>query len=222
MLNWLKKYFKPTPAQVKNLLSKDWQSATLLSIDLELTGLDETKDEIISVGWQPISAGQLCINNGFYSLCQSDRDLAQSPSIHGITESQLQTGQQTQAVLQRLAPFGASHIWVFHNSQLDMSILSRYLKSYQLFNQAIVSIDTLELQRYLLNKHSDVIQSSSATLEASRHYFNLPSARAHHAYDDAFATAELLLAQLHQLSGGQTMALKDLQHTCAIKVWQPS
>lgn len=223
-MNIFKQLLHKTPSNTQRLLKQNCQQAQFLSIDLELTGLDSSNDEIVSIGWQAIEQQQLDLKKSVYSLCKpppgSPTDLAQSPSIHGITERQLRTGIETQKILQQLAPFAETHIWVFHNAELDMAFLVRYLNSFQCMPSAIVTIDTLQLQRYFLQKSSPVIKSDDATLSASRRYFNLPQAYAHHAFDDAFATAELLLAQLHQLSAGQEMPVDDLQHTKAIRVWR--
>lgn len=222
-MNIFQQLLKPKPSNAQ-LLKQNCQQARFLSIDLELTGLDSERDEIVSIGWQAIEQQQLDLQKSVYSLCKASKDsptnLAQSPSIHGITERQLQTGIETQKILQQLAPFADTHIWVFHNAELDMAFLVRYLNSFQCMPSSIITIDTLQLQRYFLQKNSPVIKSDDATLSASRRYFNLPQAHAHHAFDDAFATAELLLAQLHQLSAGQEMPVKDLQHTRAIQIWR--
>jgi len=223
MLNHVFQWFTPIPASAKKLQLQNWQTAKFLSIDLELTGLDTRRDEIVSIGWQPILAQQLPLGLSIYSLCQTSADLAQSPSIHGITERQLQTGLDTQKMLLQLAPLAQDYIWVFHNAALDMTILKRYLHSYGLFKKfninSIVTLDTLQLQRYILEKNSHVIKTKSVNLSASREFFKLPDTKAHHALDDAFATAELLLAQLHQLSSGQKMSIKYLRHTGAVSTW---
>lgn len=224
MLRQLKHWLLPHSSRVRALLSQDWRQAKLLAIDLELTGLNPKQDEIVSIGWQIIQRQQLAIGQSGYSICKASADsphnLAQSPCIHGITESQLQTGRDTQQLLRKIAPLARNHILAFHNADMDMAFLLRYLRSFQLYDQPIVTLDTLKLQRYLLEKNSHVIKGNSATLAANRHYFKLPDANAHHALDDAFATAELLLAQLHRLSAGQAMAIKDLQHTGAIQIWR--
>lgn len=216
--------FQSTPHSAQLLLRQHSQQARFLAVDLELTGLDSRRDEIVSIGWQTIEQQQLSLEQSRYSICKSPEKgtlkLAQSPSIHGITERQQQTGIETQKILQQLAPFADTHIWVFHNAELDMAFLVRYLNSFQCMPSAIVCLDTLQLQRYLLHKSSLVVKSNDATLAASRRYFNLPESHAHHAFDDAFATAELLLAQLYQLSAGQEMLINDLQHTKAIRVWR--
>lgn len=223
-MNIFKQLLQSTPSNVQCLLKQNFQQASLLSIDLELTGLNSERDEIVSIGWQAIEQQQLDLQKSVYSLCKASSEspvnLAQSPSIHGITERQLQTGLETQQILQQLAPYADTHIWVFHNAELDMAFLTRYLRSFQCMPDTVVTLDTLLLQRYFLQKQSHIIKSDSATLSASRHYFNLPNARSHHAFDDAFATAELLLAQLHQLSAGQEMPIKDLQHTGAVQIWR--
>lgn len=224
MLLRLKQLFKPIPKKAKALMAQDWRQARFLSIDLELTGLDSESNEIVSIGWQPIEQQQLNLYKSGYSVCKIADDsinkLAQSPSIHGITERQLKAGIDIQKILQRLAPYANTHIWVFHNVELDMAILRRYLRHIECMPTSVVTLDTLQLQRHFLQKQSHIIKTDSATLSASRKYFNLPPTRAHHALDDAFATAELLLAQLHKLSSGRPMMLHDLQHTRALRVWK--
>lgn len=223
MLKSLKNLWPFHQTEIEIRLKNDWQNCQMLAIDLELSGINANVDHIISMGWQAIAQQQLSLSNNDYALCKTEIDLEQSPTIHGIDQKSLQKGETLNNLLQRLIDNSLEPIWVFHHAELDMKFLLPKLKKIaaaeNLLSAGIITLDTMQLQQYILEKNNTAINSDTLSINASRRFFNLPKARAHHALDDAFASAELLLAQLHYLCAGDAMPLKDLQHTGAIKVW---
>ena len=72
------KGFFVKPEQQKNVLHENCFHADYLVIDLELTGLNAKKDEIVSIAWVPITEQRIqlgasvhCINNQVTNLKQS-------------------------------------------------------------------------------------------------------------------------------------------------------
>jgi DNA polymerase-3 subunit epsilon len=195
-----------------------WRDLPLLAIDLELTSLDPRLSKIVSIGWVASVMSQIQLESCFYEIVRTESSLNQSPVIHGLVEHDIANGKSLEQVLMQLADLAESHIWVFHNSALDMSVLSSSFREYGIEVPKIVLLDTLQLSLYQLHKVSSVIPTNGATLASCRQRFQLPLAPAHNALDDAFATLELAFPLLIQLDASGETYLSEFSHTGAIKL----
>lgn len=220
MFKWLKT-LHPSHIELPEQWQKvAWRDLPLLAIDLELTSLDPKQSKIVSIGWVASKASQIQLESCFYEIVRTESSLNQSPVIHGLVEHDIANGKSLNQVLTQLAEFAVSHIWVFHNSALDMSVLSSSFREYGIEVPQIVLLDTLQLSLYQLHKVSSVVPTNGATLASCRQRFELPLAPAHNALDDAFATLELAFPLLTQLDASGTTYLHEFTHTGAIKLIQ--
>lgn len=219
MASFFSKLFKRAstlPDKWKMISIKD---TPLLSIDLELTGLDTNIAKITSIGWVNGAHQSVDLSSAFYSVIRASGDLQQSPVIHGLTARDLQKGEHIKTVIGQLQAFASSHVWVLHNACLDMQVLDRVAKSLGLPETQITTIDTMLLELYFLNKTQDMVQQGAVTLEHCRHRYGLPAAPNHNALDDALATLSLAFAQLYKFDKQTHAPLSDLAHTKAIRVY---
>lgn len=194
------------------------QDIPVLAIDLELTSLDVNKAKIISFGWVEGQAGSIDLDSCFYDVVRASGSLEQSPVIHGLTEEHLAQGNHVKDALLRLAPMANTHVWVFHNAGLDTGVLNSAMAKNDIQLDNIVTLDTLKLAVYQLQKQHQVLPNNSATLTVCRQRLDLPAAPAHNALDDAMATLQLLFAQLIELGGMKNVRIDDLLHTQALSV----
>lgn len=206
-----------------SLLPHKWRNVPivdipLLAIDLELTGLDPGAADITSIAWVSGLANCIDLSSSVYEVVFTETSLGQSPIIHGLGEEHIASGAELKPLLQQLLTMAASHVWVFHNTSLDMAVLRKACLAYQLPFPIIVSIDTLQLALYQLHKEHQILPANSASLGNCRERLSLPKAPEHNALDDAFATLQLCYAQLHELDPRQALTLADAMHTGAVKV----
>lgn len=217
MFAWLKR-LTPSPVSVPQQWNKKpWPSIPMLAIDLELTSLDPKQAKIVSAGWVESKHQQIEIGSCYYQVVNTNQPLNQSPVIHGLVERDIVTGVMLKQVLDELSKFAQSHLWVFHNSALDMSVLLKSFDEHDIALPSIILIDTLELSLYQLQKTSHVVPTNGATLTSCRQRHQLPLAPAHNALDDALATLELLYPLLYSLDPQGKASLSDFIHTSAIK-----
>ncbi|MBU3024012.1 3'-5' exonuclease [Aestuariibacter sp. A3R04] len=190
--------------------------APLLAIDLELTSLDSAKAKVTSVGWVEGLGNTINLDSCFYSVVRASGDFAQSPVIHGLIQEHIAGGKHVRDVLKRLKTYADTHIWVFHNANLDLSILQRVFADTGIHCPPVMFIDTLKLAVYQLKKYHQILPPNSATLSVCRQRLGLPAAPAHNALDDAMATLQLWIAQNHALNGSKAIRFGDLLHTRAV------
>lgn len=181
--------------------SKPWSEVEYWALDLETSGLDVKRDQILSVGMVPIRDGVIHWGDHFYSLVRPEAwdDLSvDAIRVHHIFPEELKDAPTLKAVLLeielRLA--GGAAI-LLHHAPFDLGFLGRaFRQAHRTWPKPPV-VDTKDLvarfeerQQRLLPYSVQLTRSLSELVD----YFNLPSYTAHHALADALATAQLFLA----------------------------
>jgi DNA polymerase-3 subunit epsilon len=138
------------------------------------------------------------------------KSLEQSPVFHGISDDAITKGQSLCSILTQLSSHFSDCILVFHNAMLDWGFLKIALKNANITIRPKLILDTLHIEQKRLLHHSTEIKQDDLTLNACRTRYELPSYHCHHALTDAQATAELLLAQCHQISRGKELKVGEL------------
>ena len=194
----------------RHLLAQSALKQRYLVIDLELTGLDPKQHEIVSVAWVLIE--NQCIKNSQsqHIFNKEVKSLEQSPVFHGISTDSVAQGQSLQSILMSLSAHFSDCILVFHNAMLDWGFLKLALKNAGITQRPKLIIDTLQIEKKRLLQHASDIKLDDLTLNECRNRYDLPSYHCHHALTDAQATAELLLAQCHQISRGKELQLRSI------------
>lgn len=219
MFKHLKQWLTPQHCLPSPWDSARWSDIPFLALDLELTTLDIEKSNILSLGWVAARHNQIFLDSCCYHIVNTKASLNQSPVIHGLVAEEVDRGVDVAHALERLLPFAQSHVWVFHNTHLDMSVLRKVFAQLKLTVPPIVTIDTLQMEVYQLKKQSPVLAPNAAMLSSCRQRYNLPYAPAHNALDDAMATIELLYAQLNLLDPLNLATLDEFTHSGSIKVF---
>ena len=194
----------------RQLLAKNAFSQRYLVIDLELTGLDPKQHEIVSVAWVVIDNQCIKMSESQHFINKDVKSLEQSPVFHGISTDSVAQGQSLQSILMSLSAHFSDCILVFHNAMLDWGFLKLALKNAGVTQRPKLIIDTLQIEKKRLLQHTSDIKLDDLTLNECRNRYDLPSYHCHHALTDAQATAELLLAQCHQISRGKELKVGEL------------
>ncbi|ATG59047.1 MULTISPECIES: 3'-5' exonuclease [Pseudoalteromonas] len=194
----------------RQLLAKNAFSQRYLVIDLELTGLDSKQHEIVSVAWVVIDNQCIKMSESQHFINKDVKSLEQSPVFHGISTDSVAQGQSLQSILMSLSAHFSDCILVFHNAMLDWGFLKLALKNAGVTQRPKLIIDTLQIEKKRLLQHASDIKLDDLTLNECRNRYDLPSYHCHHALTDAQATAELLLAQCHQIGAGKELTLRAL------------
>lgn len=194
----------------RQLLAKNAFSQRYLVIDLELTGLDSKQHEIVSVAWVVIDNQCIKMSESQHFINKDVKSLEQSPVFHGISTDSVAQGQSLQSILMSLSAHFSDCILVFHNAMLDWGFLKLALKNAGVTQRPKLIIDTLQIEKKRLLQHASDIKLDDLTLNECRNRYDLPSYHCHHALTDAQATAELFLAQCHQISCGKKLKVGEL------------
>jgi predicted DnaQ family exonuclease/DinG family helicase len=151
-----------------------------IALDLETTGLDQNKDEIIEIGLSLFDKGKITkeftrtINPG---KCVSDNILI----LTGITQEELDMSPKLEELLPEIEDFIKDTPLIGHNVQFDLNFLRRYLSLSNKF------YDTLILSRIYLPF------ANSHKLSYIGEYLNIPYVESHRAGEDANLCGRIFL-----------------------------
>lgn len=102
------------------------ESARYVVIDTELTGLDERKDSIVSIGAVRMEGSRVIIGDEFYGMINPETKLtAESVVIHQIMPSEVQTKPDIADVLKQFVDYCGKDILVGYCVDIDMAFLNR-------------------------------------------------------------------------------------------------
>ena len=202
---WLSRYLA-----LKQLLAENALAQRYLVIDLELTGLDPKQHEIVSIAWVLIDNQCIKLSQAQHAINKDVQRLEQSPVYHGIAQQDVAKGENLAAILTALSAHFSDAILVFHNATLDWGFLKQAFQTNNMKVQPKLMLDTFHIEKKRLHQQGHEIGLDDLTLSACRERYALPHYSTHHALTDAMATAELLLAQCHQISRGKELKLASL------------
>jgi DNA polymerase-3 subunit epsilon len=190
----------------------DVSDLRLLALDLETTGLDPRTDRILSVGFVPVDGLQIDLSGAEHLICRADVEVGQSAAIHGITDDALAGGIDLRELVDRVAAALTGRAVLAHHAAIETEFLSAACERELGVPLPMTAVDTMELQSRVLRSHAgDDLPPGALRLTTARAHLGLPRYAAHEALTDALACAELYLAQVDRLSGGQPMSLRALQ-----------
>ena len=198
----------------KERLDKSWRAYEYCAVDVEATGLDLRKDEVISVGAVTIIEGRFkSVGNFYEEIAPSISPSHSSVQIHGLREMDLEKAREANQVIPELITYLSKKHLIAHASWVEKAFLSDRLKRHG-YSYPKRVVDTAALARFagLAEKES----GHEPSLEFLARSLNLPVYTPHHALGDAMTTAALFLALAARIENelmeksGETLTLEKL------------
>jgi DNA polymerase-3 subunit epsilon len=169
-----------------------WREAELCVVDLETTGLDLRRDELVSYGVAIVRHGRIPCGRVVYRQIRPSRPISiASVTVHGLRRADLAGAPPIDDVLDELIEQLAGRVPVAHAAWVERAFLDRVLRPR---NRRLgrMMIDTAALLRAC--RLVDANAGREPSLETAAERLGLPVHTPHHALGDAFTAAELLLA----------------------------
>lgn len=157
-------------------------TTSYICVDLETTGLDPKRDDIIEIGAVKVVEG--CVEDTFQTLLNPGRILEERiTELTGIHDEQLATAPVMEEVLPAFLEFAGEDVLLGHSVLFDYSFLKKAaVNQKRKFERR--GIDTLKIAR----KYLPELESRSLGYLCG--YFGIAH-HAHRALDDAQATVKL-------------------------------
>lgn len=188
----------------------DCRAIRIVAIDLETTGLDPKKDDILSIGLVEIDAWRIRLDTAWHRIVRVDKAIpGETAVIHQITDDQSAAGAPIDELLPEVLRRMAGKPMLVHYSPIEQNFLDAACR--RLYGAPFVTpiIDTLEIAQRVFERRNHFVQPGDLRLFNLRPRYNLPQYKAHNALSDALATAELFLAMAENLYPTQACPLGE-------------
>jgi DNA polymerase III subunit epsilon len=189
----------------------------LLALDLETTGLDPRRHELLSFGFVPVLGMEVRLGGAGHLAVRPRGDVGPSAVVHGLTDDTLALAPPLEEVLPEVlhtlvGADGRRRVLLAHFARVETTFLRAACRSLYGSTVRPQVVDTLEVERRLLHSQPHELTRGFFRLDACRQRHHLPRYRAHSALTDALACAELFLAQGAQLEErlGRPLLLGDV------------
>lgn len=188
------------------LLKRPLQETPFVSIDVETSGLNPKRNEILSIGAVSILRGEVRLDKSFHSYVRPERGLAsENPPVHGITRDDLMREPSFKEVAPRLMELLNGAVLVGYNVSFDTSFLNEALRRCSLPQLKNPLLDVLLLSYgvlaklrmdFELLKIDHLALSGQMGLGALAELLSVPVISRHTAMGDALTTALIFLKLL--------------------------
>ncbi|SFM48784.1 3'-5' exonuclease [Marinobacter zhejiangensis] len=201
---WLSRYRQSHPEhgempKPKALQQQPLEQARLVVLDLETTGLNPAKDQVIAIGAVAIRGNAIDLRDQFdLILRRPELDITETVLIHGIGPEALTKGHETEDALLHLIEWLDGDPVLAYHSAFDKKFLEKTLRQQLGYSMGHAWLDVAELLPAFFPK----AETGGRGLDHWSEHFGLQASTRHHAAADAMVTAELTLIVLNK-------ALKD-------------
>jgi DNA polymerase III subunit epsilon len=179
-----------------------------LALDLETTGGDPERDQIVSFGWVCVNGGKIELATAQHHVVRVEAAISPgSAVIHQITDDEAGRGCSLEAALGELLKALAGRVLIAHRAETELDFVGRACERIYGGRILIPAVDTLKVAISKTERRQQTPQRGALRLHALRQQYNLPRYRAHNALSDALSAAELFLAQ--QAESGPGSPLKS-------------
>jgi DNA polymerase-3 subunit epsilon len=176
-------------------MNTPWREVEFTAIDFETTGLNPTRDEIISFATVNISGGKVSLADARYELVRPRRMPGEETSrIHGLREADLIEAPPLEDLLEGLLDALAGRILVAHVAAIERGFLEAALTAsgLRLRNRFV---DTAKLTSELSRLRRERPPGNEPVgLSEMARSLGLPVHRRHTADGDALTTAQAFIA----------------------------
>jgi DNA polymerase-3 subunit epsilon len=169
--------------------------AVFCAVDIETTGLNPKKDEIIALACMPILHMRIRVRDTFYTLIRPKRYSYSAMKYHGISKDNLMDAPVFEAAADEIIKV-LDGILVGHSVEFDFSFLKKNFKNSGMkFKRECLDIVMIErwLRRKLRNPDMDLGFDAMMKAYGLKQYFR------HNAVADAFFAAQIFQLQMRQM-----------------------
>lgn len=201
-----------------------WRLARFVAVDVETTGLDPRRDEVLSFAAVPVEGGRILAGATVRGLVRPEAPPpASSIEIHGLRAADLAAAPPAPEAFAPLAAALDGRVPVAHAAWVERDFLQPRLRGLG-FGLPRRIVDTAVLWRLLCIERGDG-DPGWCGLSAVAAGLGLPSHRPHVAEGDALTTAQaflVLATHLESARGGTVRALAGAKWGVrAHRLWHP-
>ena len=171
------------------------ENAKFCAIDIETTGLNPEKDEMIALACIPIYHLRILVRDTFYTLIKPRRYSFKAMRYHGISQDNLRDAPVFAEVADGILKV-LDGVLIGHSVEFDFSFLKMNFKKLGV-NFRRECLDIAMIERWLMQKRrtSDMDLSFDAMMK----FYGLKQYYRHNAAADAFFAAQIFQMQMREM-----------------------
>jgi len=174
------------------------RDARFAVVDVEITGLNLRKDEIISIGIVPMRGTRILAGESYHTLVRPSKYRLKSMRIHGIDPKTLERAPKFSEIANDVKERIGDSIVVGHAVEIDVDFLKKSFKSVGMdFKNRYVDVAIIE--KWLCDRLGERKCTADLNLDSLIKAYNLSGRFRHDALADAFFTAQIFQIQLLKL-----------------------
>jgi DNA polymerase III subunit epsilon len=194
--------------------SRPIDELTFSVIDCEMTGLNPSTDELISIAGVHVRDASVMINERFdHVVCPVSFELGDSNAvIHRLSHSRVEGGDDPAAVMTGLQEFIAGTVLVGHCVRNDLGFINPLRQACDMGPMDVPILDTLPIWQWYqlrLDRHRPV-SCIPARLQDIVDCYDIPAFPAHDALGDVLTTACVFIKLLAEVREAGLVTLGDL------------
>ncbi len=181
----------------------------LLAVDVETTGMNPTKNQLVSIGWVPVTGGRIDLSGAGYVILRGSEafSVGSSATIHHLTDDEIARGVDHREAVGQLLEALQGKVMLAHFAAMEQRFISLACERNFGAPLKVKVVDTFALERRHMERMGTYPRGEDLRLARVRGRYGLPSYRNHNALTDALACAEQYLAHRATLA---VNTLKDV------------
>lgn len=173
------------------------EDTVFCSVDIETTGLNTERDEILAVACVPIRCLKIMVSSAYYTLVHPLEYCIDSMKYHGISPKDLETAPTFKEVAGQLLR-AMDGILLGYSVDFDYLFLRRHFRRAG-FKLKRKLLDIAAIERWI--REQQACQDRNFSLEGIMASYGLRQCYRHHAAADAFFAAQIFQMQVPKLLG---------------------
>lgn len=191
------------------------EDVEFLALDLEATGLDLDRDEILSVGYTVIRDMTIFLADCDYFLVRPQQAIPENTAVlHGIMDDASAQGMDLQQALEKILTALQGKVLLAHHASIECGFINAACRHIYGCETLFPLVDTYAIEYRSLKHRGITPENRGLRLYNLREDYGLPRYPAHNALSDAVAAAELFLAQIAYRQGRASIQLKEIMTRC--------
>jgi len=171
------------------------ENVKFCAVDIETTGLNPKKDEIIAFARIPIINLKILVHDSFYTLIRPRKYKIHAMKYHGISKDDLETAPAFEQVAERIL-WALDGILVGYSVAFDYNFLRRHFQSWGA-NLKRDLLDIAMIEKWLGERQG--AEDLDLSFEAMMKGYGLKQYYRHNASADAFFAAQIFQMQVRKL-----------------------
>lgn len=169
-----------------------------LAVDVETTGLDPARDRLLSIGWVAVEGHDIVLAESGYVVIRADGahdSVGESATIHGLTDDMLAAGVSAEVGVGKLLQALSGRALLAHYAQMEIGFLNPLCRKHFGAPLKVPVADTMAREYEKMLRADQEPKRDELRLWSLLERYGIPPMKAHHAFNDALACAQVWLAQ---------------------------